>query len=57
MFKTSLRFVNRQRYAKAVKIFLNNSDKYELLNHGKDYSADVKNKIVGCGWYIEYLIK
>ena len=51
IFRTS----NRGRYAKAMRHLLDHPERYEVTTHGRDYSACLKDKAAGCGWYIQYL--
>lgn len=50
-FRTS----NRGRYAKALRHLSNHPERYAVTVYGRDYSADLKNKATGYGWYIQYL--
>ena len=50
----TLRFSSRDRYRKAITHLWNHPDRYALICRGKDYGAMLKDRITGCGWYIEY---
>lgn len=49
-FRTS----NRGRYAKAMRHMLDHPERYKVAVYGRDYSADLKDSVDGCGWYIQY---
>lgn len=51
-FKTT----NRERYATAIRHIMSHPEKYKIIAYGKDYSAVLKNKATGCGWYVDYLL-
>ncbi len=50
------RTISRARYARAMRHMMDHPEKYSFISFGRDYSADLKNKAEGCGWYIHYLL-
>lgn len=50
----TIRFSNRQRYAKAVAHMFAHPEKYSVSVRGTDYSASLKDPKLGCGFYITY---
>ena len=51
----TLRFTNRERYARAVRHIRDHPERYSIIDRGRDYDADLVDPLYGCGWYVSYI--